>query len=405
MKFKDMRKFKTASIMLIALIAILLVAKSVFTKDVLPAAIFKKRHTDIIVQSDGTYTQTIDIATQVLTDQAIEKFSTMRFAFFEKSETVELADAELIKPDGKIIVISNSTFVPATRITAQGPEFPDRKELVVVFPNLQRGDITHYKVRVIQKVAKFPNHFSLTQIFPNTVSWGDVKVRLTAPQDYKLKIRTVGMKEENQISQKGSYKTWTWVLEEKESLGSVTTNAKLQSLQISSFLNYTDLAVAYNERAASKSIVSPTIRTLADKVTEGISNKNEQVKRLYEWVRKYIKYRAVYLADSGFIPNEAENVLMNRYGDCKDHAILLEAFLKAKNISSTAVLINTNFSGELPEVVNPDSFNHVITYVPDLDMYLDSTNALAPFGVLPPEDRGRPVLHVNGSNTIEHTPR
>ena len=82
---------------------------------------------------------------------------------------------------------------------------------------------------------------------------------------------------------------------------------------------------------------------------------------------------------------------------------LLEALLSAKNIASTAVLIDVRPRYTLPKIVSPNSFNHVITYIPSLAIYADSTSASSPFGVLPPEDHGKPVIHVNKFNGIQYT--
>ncbi len=76
-------------------------------------------------------------------------------------------------------------------------------------------------------------------------------------------------------------------------------------------------------------------------------------------------------------------ILENGYGDCKDHVVLLGALLKAKGIVSVPVLINTGNRYRLPEAAAPDAFNHVMSYLPEFDLYVDSTVGVAPFGTLP----------------------
>lgn len=129
------------------------------------------------------------------------------------------------------------------------------------------------------------------------------------------------------------------------------------------------------------------------------------MRKLFEWVKDNIAYQAIYLEDGGFVPDDANKILMNKSGDCKGHVVLLEALLKAKNISSTAVLINTTTNSMFPEIVRLETFNHVITYIPELAMYLDSTNMHSSFGKLPTEDRGRPALHINGITAIQSIPQ
>ncbi len=69
---------------------------------------------------------------------------------------------------------------------------------------------------------------------------------------------------------------------------------------------------------------------------------------LSDWVRKNIRYVAVYVGAGGVVPHSAQAVLDNRYGDCKDHVALLEALLKAVAIESSPALINAGNAYVLP---------------------------------------------------------
>ena len=58
------------------------------------------------------------------------------------------------------------------------------------------------------------------------------------------------------------------------------------------------------------------------------------------WMKKNIRYVAIYLSSGRVIANDAAAVLRNKFGDCKDKATLLSALLTAKGIASEQVLIN-----------------------------------------------------------------
>jgi len=100
---------------------------------------------------------------------------------------------------------------------------------------------------------------------------------------------------------------------------------------------------------------------------------------------------AIWLGNGGYVPHDAAAILENRYGDCKDHVVLLESLLKAKGIASVPVLINTSNRYRLPEAATPTAFNHVLTYLPEFDLYVDSTAGVAPFGTLLDSEYGKPV--------------
>ena len=78
---------------------------------------------------------------------------------------------------------------------------------------------------------------------------------------------------------------------------------------------------------------------------------------------------SVTLESGGFVPHPAEEVLANEYGDCNDLAILLEALLRAAGIESAPALINLGDSYTLSTIGVSSPLNHVITYLPTLDLY------------------------------------
>jgi len=143
--------------------------------------------------------------------------------------------------------------------------------------------------------------------------------------------------------------------------------------------------------AAGKAAVTPRIQALADEITAGISDRRDQAHRIYDWVSKHIRYVAVFLGNGGYEPHEAIKILENGYGDCKDHVVLLEALLKAKGIASLPVLIDSGNRYRAPETATPAAFNHVISFLPEFDLYVDSTAGVAPFGILPVTEYGKRV--------------
>lgn len=78
--------------------------------------------------------------------------------------------------------------------------------------------------------------------------------------------------------------------------------------------------------------------------------------------------------------------------------MLLESLLLAAGIPSTPALINISDTYELPKLAGTH-FDHVITYVPSLGVYLDSTAQFAEFGSLPPEEQGKPTVLTQSGET------
>ncbi len=156
------------------------------------------------------------------------------------------------------------------------------------------------------------------------------------------------------------------------------------------------------ETLESKAKVTPEIQALADNITLGIDYEYQQVKALYNWVSKEIRYVADVVGENDYIPHDAGYILHKRFGDCKDPNNLLLTLLKAKHIAASSALVNAGNTYKLTQLGSFNPFNHVITYLPKWDMYVDSTQGLALLGNLGIGTIDKPTL-LPELNAIGHT--
>jgi hypothetical protein len=83
-------------------------------------------------------------------------------------------------------------------------------------------------------------------------------------------------------------------------------------------------------------------------------------------------------------------MLKTRYGDCEDHQLLFQTLLKAVDVEAVPAMINAATPQyEFQDL--PVGFDHVITYIPSLQLFADATASQIPFGHLPWSDADRPV--------------
>jgi hypothetical protein len=98
-------------------------------------------------------------------------------------------------------------------------------------------------------------------------------------------------------------------------------------------------------------------------------------------------------------------VLQNEYGDCKDKANLFNTFLHTVGIEAHLVLV-PRFS-QAHEDLPGLSFNHAISQVTrgGKAVWVDTTDDVCRFGMLPPGDPGRKVLVIDGrTNALTRLP-
>lgn len=119
----------------------------------------------------------------------------------------------------------------------------------------------------------------------------------------------------------------------------------------------------YIERIRDRLEISREIRQLADEITGGQTDVRGCIRSLTAYVQAGLTYKAIEFGARGTTPHAPAQTISNKYGDCKDHAVLLRALLGAKGIPSQLALIDT--SGPVCEdMPTLDQFDHMILHVP-----------------------------------------
>ena len=77
-------------------------------------------------------------------------------------------------------------------------------------------------------------------------------------------------------------------------------------------------------------------------LTANAKSDEEKIRNIYYWVQDNIRYIAFEDGIAGFKPDEANNVLTKRYGDCKGMANLTRQMLKAAGFDARLTWIGTN---------------------------------------------------------------
>jgi hypothetical protein len=146
------------------------------------------------------------------------------------------------------------------------------------------------------------------------------------------------------------------------------------------------------------------VKQLASEIVADRTTPETQAHAIYDWVAKNISYGGNCIGIGAVVPRDLNVVLDNKLGDCKDHATLLQSLLAARNIESEQALINAGDLYRLPDIPVVSAINHVINFIPSLNLFLDSTSSHTPFGMLPLSLGEKPVLLVSHYREGRKTP-
>ena len=340
---------------------------------------------DYRVAADGTSSSTEVWEVRADTTAVAHTIAQQSYSYIADLDAVELVAAYTRKADGRVIPVSpESVLSQAVTTTATAPQFSALTSRTIVFPQVAAGDTVHYELRRQTHEPLFPGEFTLTLEPGGALTLENAEINIALPPGKALRVAASGLEEARPTPGDDGGTVRHWRLASRPS-GAVTLDA-------STVADYAALGRAYAVRAWPRSDPGPTVRALADRLTAGAAGRRETALRLYQYVASEIRYVATFLGSGRVVPRAAEAVLAEGWGDCKDHAALLQALLAAKGIAAQPALISLQSRYTLPEAPGLGALDHVITYVPELDLFLDSTAPYAPFGLLLAGEYDKPVV-------------
>jgi transglutaminase-like putative cysteine protease len=369
-----------------------------------PSVTVEKMAQSFVINADGSYVQDYESVMRINEERGIRSRAQQPVSYNRSLDTLEIVEAFTQKPDGRKVVVSAEQIKEQQeRASADSPMFQDSRVKVVIFPEVAVGDRLTLRYRLVRKTALFPGEF-IDSASPSLYPMEQFNLTYDLPADKPLYVDAKGFNASTPAAAPGrKVYRWDYVPAEKTrpEQGAVAYMDYGQHLAVSTFPSYRALAKAYDARATVE--VTPAITALANQLTANLPTPRAKALVLSDWVRRNIRYVAVYINAGGVVPHAAQSVLENRYGDCKDHVALLEALLKAVAIESTPALISYGSAYTLPKVAALSPINHAITYIPILDLFLDSTATGTAAGYLPNPDLDKPVL-LTRTGEMGHTP-
>ncbi len=375
-----------------------------------PPVTYEKYIQTVTVHSDGTYEEINEGVTLIETKKGVNSSSTLDLEFNPAMEKTEIIEAYTLTPEGKRINVSKDKIrVRDDPIDGGADMFTGAKHKVLIFPDIAIGSRICYKMKITHFKTEFKGQFFYTSVMSPTQRNGLYKIKFIIDKKIPVKFDVKDI-EGGLIRDTHKDNIYEFAFNRTDILppesGSVSIYDFAPHIFVSSFQSQEALGDAYQKIAYPKTKPSGYVQGLADMIIAeaGGGDKRAEAKAFYEWVVKNIRYVAVYVGNGGIEPHDAETIAKNGYGDCKDHAVILEALLRTKGIKSSPALINSGVAYTLPAVAVLAPHNHVITYLPEFDLYADSTTQFTPFGQLPYWDQDKPVI-LAALNLLGRTPK
>jgi tetratricopeptide (TPR) repeat protein/transglutaminase-like putative cysteine protease len=372
-------------------------------------------HTRVSFEADGTGSRELTGRIRVQSEAAIHDLGLLRFSYASTFESLNIDYVRVRKTDGTVVVTPASDVQEVdSEVSRQAPMYTDEREKHIAVKALGSGDVLEYHMVWTVHNARAPGHFWIADNFVRNGICLDEQIEVDVPQAVPVKFfsgaNALATKEEGlrriytlhhtNLVRATDESEWAW----EKGVG----NEALPDILMTSFSSWEELGKWFGGLVAPQVQVTPAIQAKAEELTRGKISEREKIQALYEFVSQHFRYIGVSLGQGRYTPHRAEDVLANRYGDCKDKHTLFAALLSAVGIKAYPALISSSTRVD-PELPYPGIFDHVITAIPQGDsfLFLDTTPELAAYGYLltPLRDKFAVVVPSDGAARLVKTPK
>ena len=341
---------------------------------------------------------------RILNERGKESFSEAPIEYDSTDEKITLEYARTIRPDGSVVDVGSRHIRDVSKYL-NFPLYSNARIFIISFPEICEGATIEYKVTITRSQLINKKDFVLINPLQTQEPVLESSFSLTIPLGRQINLKTVnerynvfGVGLEPVVSVTPLAKTYQW---RAKNIPQIIPEPQMPALEevnptilISSFGSWQQIYDWWWLLAKDKIKADGQIKQRVAELTKGKAGDQAKLKAIYNFCAQKIRYVAVEYGQAGYEPHQAADIYKNKYGDCKDQAILLVAMLKQAGFIAWPVLIPTrdsyNMHADFPAML----FNHCIAAVlwNGRIVFMDPTAETCSFGDLPAGDQDRTVL-------------
>jgi tetratricopeptide (TPR) repeat protein len=348
-------------------------------------------------------------AVEVHDQEGARQYRSYPIQYDPDSQRIDLRLARVYRKDGhqleSVRTFEQQLGEPWYRI------YYDTRAMVVVFPDLEPGDVVELRYRVddIAHRNLFADYYGDLHVWQGSTPVEHAEYVLMTPstrQFYLSEPKLPGLKHSQEISGKRRIDRY-WadsipaIVAEADMPGITETSAYLH---VSTYRGWQEVGRWYWGLIKDQLYADASLKRTVHDLVKDARDTRMKVDRIHDWVVQNTRYVGLEFGIHGYMPYRVPLIVQRGFGDCKDKASLLYTMLREAGIDARIVLTRTRHNGGIgAEPASLAVFDHAITYVPELDLYLDGTAEHSGSTELPVQDQGVMVLHVWPNGAELHT--
>ena len=260
--------------------------------------------------------------------------------------------------------------------------YSNYRRKTITLPQVNVGSVIEYEKEIRSKgkpiKGEYWKTFSLGFSFPVLVA----DISISFPKSLKINYKEFKLEHETKITETDDRIIYSWHFmdvhddEKEEEFEPYFRMEDMKNIvEFSSIEKWSDISDWYNAVVKENLVVTPEIKNAAVSIFEGKKSIRDKARAMVRYMTRNFRYVSMVYDNNKFEPHRTDEVFRNKYGDCKDIAVLCKTMLEIGGIDSDIVFFNNEYDLSDPQYDLPDPglFDHVLLLVRDSegDFYLD----------------------------------
>lgn len=319
---------------------------------------------------------------EIVSAAGIQNGSEINISFDPSYERLDIHDITVWR-DGK----------PSSRLNLKSFKvIADEKELsrfiyqgsfsaFCILNDIRKGDRIEYSFTITGRNPIFGTKFTDDIYFQGGQAYAQMYKALFASPDRKLNFKLFNKAPVAALSDKNGLKCYEWNLTQV-AIPIYPDNApswfdNYNHIQVSDYNNWQEVVDwAQKVNPIATNLSGELAARVAKMKADARGDKEKYFRSAVQMVQDEIRYMGIELGEYSHRANAPEKVYNQRYGDCKDKALLLASVLMANGIEAHMVLINTHAEDKVSDYLpSPTVFDHAVCVatINNKPVYIDAT--------------------------------
>ncbi|QKJ30169.1 DUF3857 domain-containing protein [Mucilaginibacter mali] len=235
-----------------------------------------------------------------------------------------------------------------------------------IIPDIRKGDRIEYSYTITGRNPVFGGRFCQDLYIQGGQVIAHQYLSLQASASRKLYVKNFNKVPNPVITTANGAKHYVWEsfqVPAADDLGNspgwYDTYANIQVSEYDNWAQVINWALAVNP--VSSALHGELAQRVAKLKAEAGNDKEKYFRLAVKMVQDEVRYMGIEIGEYSHRANQPERVFNQRYGDCKDKALLLVSILRANNIQADMVLVNTSLQDKVERLLpTTDAFNHAV---------------------------------------------